>query len=153
MLSHIFLGKLALGGFSNSLFLLVGKTCRARAGAHPWARAHQEKLHTITSIATWIFSATAQAFFPTSSTWKVQTKEGRGCITRWKLCQRKYNKDSMLSVATSATKPSVSHTSWAARSHWYVSNVSIIFYAPCLFTHHLLCVLLHFVAFLCIFRN
>jgi hypothetical protein len=36
---------------------------------------------------------------------------------------------------------------------WYVSNVSIIFDAPCLFIHHLLCVLLHFVAFLCIFRN
>jgi hypothetical protein len=36
---------------------------------------------------------------------------------------------------------------------WYVSNVSIIFYAPCLFIHHLLSVLLHFVAFLCIFRN
>jgi hypothetical protein len=36
---------------------------------------------------------------------------------------------------------------------WYVSNVSIIFYALCLFTHHLLFVLLHFVAFLCIFRN
>jgi hypothetical protein len=36
---------------------------------------------------------------------------------------------------------------------WYVSNVSIIFDAPCLFTHHLLSVLLHFVAFLCIFRN
>jgi hypothetical protein len=29
----------------------------------------------------------------------------------------------------------------------------IIFYAPCLFIHHLLCVLLHFVAFLCIFQN
>jgi hypothetical protein len=38
---------------------------------------------------------------------------------------------------------------WRAR--WYVSNVSIIFDAPCLFLHHLLCVLLHFVAFLCIF--
>jgi hypothetical protein len=38
-------------------------------------------------------------------------------------------------------------------STWYVSNVSIIFYAPCLFLHHLLSVLLHFVAFLCIFRN
>jgi hypothetical protein len=36
---------------------------------------------------------------------------------------------------------------------WYVSKVSIIFDAPCLFTHHLLCVLLHFVAFLCIFWN
>jgi hypothetical protein len=36
---------------------------------------------------------------------------------------------------------------------WYVSNVSIIFDAPCLFLHHLLWVLLHFVAFLCIFRN
>jgi hypothetical protein len=36
---------------------------------------------------------------------------------------------------------------------WYVSNVSIIFDSPCLFIHHLLCVLLHFVAFLCIFRN
>jgi hypothetical protein len=35
----------------------------------------------------------------------------------------------------------------------YVSNVSIIFYAPCLFMHHLLYVLLHFVAFLCIFWN
>jgi hypothetical protein len=36
---------------------------------------------------------------------------------------------------------------------WYISNVSIIFDAPCLFIHHLLCVLLHFVSFLCIFRN
>jgi hypothetical protein len=36
---------------------------------------------------------------------------------------------------------------------WYVSNVSIIIDAPCLFMHHLLCVLLHFVAFLCIFQN
>ena len=34
---------------------------------------------------------------------------------------------------------------------WYVSNVSIIFDAPCLFIHHLLCVLLHFMVFLCIF--
>jgi hypothetical protein len=36
---------------------------------------------------------------------------------------------------------------------WYVSNVPIIFDAPCLFIHHFLCVLLHFVAFLCIFQN
>jgi hypothetical protein len=36
---------------------------------------------------------------------------------------------------------------------WYVSNVSMIFDAPCLFLHHLLSVSLHFVAFLCIFRN
>jgi hypothetical protein len=35
----------------------------------------------------------------------------------------------------------------------YVSNVSIIFDAPCLFLHHLLSVSLHFMAFLCIFRN
>jgi hypothetical protein len=39
------------------------------------------------------------------------------------------------------------------RDAWYVSNVSIIFDAPCLFMHHLLCVLLHFMAFLCIFWN
>jgi hypothetical protein len=39
------------------------------------------------------------------------------------------------------------------RDAWYVSNVSIIFDAPCLFLHHLLSVLLHFVAFLCIFWN
>jgi hypothetical protein len=36
---------------------------------------------------------------------------------------------------------------------WYVSNVSIIIDAPCLFIHHFLCVLLHFMVFLCIFRN
>jgi hypothetical protein len=36
---------------------------------------------------------------------------------------------------------------------WYVSNISIIFDAPRLFLHHLPCVLLHFVAFLCIFWN
>jgi hypothetical protein len=36
---------------------------------------------------------------------------------------------------------------------WYVSNVSIIFDAPCLFLHHLPIVSLHLVAFLCIFRN
>jgi hypothetical protein len=39
------------------------------------------------------------------------------------------------------------------RDAWYISNLSIIFDAPCLFLHHLLCVLLHFVAFLCIFWN
>jgi hypothetical protein len=37
------------------------------------------------------------------------------------------------------------------RAPQYVSNVSIIFDTPCLFLHHLLSVLLHFVAFLCIF--
>jgi hypothetical protein len=37
--------------------------------------------------------------------------------------------------------------------YWYVSNVSIIFDAPCLFLHHLPIVSLHLVAFLCIFRN
>jgi hypothetical protein len=31
--------------------------------------------------------------------------------------------------------------------YWYVSNISIIFDAPCLFLHHLLSVLLHFMAF------
>jgi hypothetical protein len=36
---------------------------------------------------------------------------------------------------------------------WYASNVSIIFDALFLFIHHLLCVLLHFMAFLCIFQN
>jgi hypothetical protein len=36
---------------------------------------------------------------------------------------------------------------------WYVSNVSIIFDAPCLLLHHLPNVSLHFVALLCIFRN
>jgi hypothetical protein len=36
---------------------------------------------------------------------------------------------------------------------WYVSNVSIIFDAPCLFLHHLPIVSLHLVALLCIFRN
>jgi hypothetical protein len=35
--------------------------------------------------------------------------------------------------------------------NWYVSNVSIIFDAPCLFLYHLLSVSLHFVAFLWIF--
>jgi hypothetical protein len=36
---------------------------------------------------------------------------------------------------------------------WYVPNVSIIFDAPWLFLHHLLTILLHFAAFLCIFWN
>jgi hypothetical protein len=34
---------------------------------------------------------------------------------------------------------------------WYVSNVSIIFDAPCLFLHHLLSILLHLVAFYAFF--
>jgi hypothetical protein len=42
---------------------------------------------------------------------------------------------------------------WGLLAQWYVSNVSIIFYAPCLFIYYLLCVLLHFMVFLCIFRN
>jgi hypothetical protein len=46
--------------------------------------------------------------------------------------------------------PGWSHHRWA---RWYVSNVSIIFDAPCLFLHHLLSVSLHFMAFLCIFWN
>jgi hypothetical protein len=45
------------------------------------------------------------------------------------------------------------HTTWWHGQGRYVSNVSIIFDAPCLFIHHLLCVLLHFVAFLCIFSE
>jgi hypothetical protein len=36
---------------------------------------------------------------------------------------------------------------------WYVSNVYIIFDAPCLFIHYLLCVLLHSVVFLCSIQN
>jgi hypothetical protein len=36
---------------------------------------------------------------------------------------------------------------------WYVTNVSIIFDAACFFMHHLICVLLHFMAFLCILWN
>jgi hypothetical protein len=36
---------------------------------------------------------------------------------------------------------------------WYVSNVSIIFDAPCLFIYHLLCILWHFMVVLCIFWN
>jgi hypothetical protein len=36
---------------------------------------------------------------------------------------------------------------------WYVSNVSIIFDAPCLFLHYLLSISLHSVPFLCMFRN
>jgi hypothetical protein len=42
---------------------------------------------------------------------------------------------------------------WEEEGAWYVSNVSIIFDAPCLFLHHLPCVSLHFVAFLCDFQN
>jgi hypothetical protein len=50
-------------------------------------------------------------------------------------------------------KPTIYTPLWCLHDGWYVSNVSIIFDAPCLFIHHLLCVLLHFVALLCIFRN
>jgi hypothetical protein len=45
------------------------------------------------------------------------------------------------------------HQQNGSAERWYVSNVSIIFDAPCSFMHHLLCVLWHFVAFLCIFQN
>jgi hypothetical protein len=36
---------------------------------------------------------------------------------------------------------------------WYVANISIIFDAPCLFYTNCFMFCLHFVAFLCIFRN
>jgi hypothetical protein len=36
---------------------------------------------------------------------------------------------------------------WQKSGYWYVSNISIIFDAPCLFLHHLHWVLLHFLAF------
>jgi hypothetical protein len=39
------------------------------------------------------------------------------------------------------------------RRCWYVSNVSIIFDAPCLFYTICFMFCLHFVAFLCDFRN
>jgi hypothetical protein len=42
-------------------------------------------------------------------------------------------------------------TPFSGIMEWYISNVSIIFDAPCLFLHHLPIVLLHFVALLCIF--
>jgi hypothetical protein len=46
-------------------------------------------------------------------------------------------------------------SSWVSQlgGHWYVSNVSIIFDAPCLFLHHLPIVSLHLVVLLYIFRN
>jgi hypothetical protein len=48
----------------------------------------------------------------------------------------------------------VSQRSWPEGfAGWYVSNVSIIFDAPCLFLHHLPNVSLHIVALLCIFQN
>jgi hypothetical protein len=56
-----------------------------------------------------------------------------------------------------AEKVGISCRRWRHSSslagHWYVSNVSIIFDAPCLFLHHLPIVSLHLVALLCIFRN
>jgi hypothetical protein len=39
------------------------------------------------------------------------------------------------------------------RDAWHASNVSIIFYAPCLFYTNCLVFCLHFVAFLCVFRD
>jgi hypothetical protein len=52
-----------------------------------------------------------------------------------------------------SSNPSHPHPLVQTLATWYVSNVSIIFDAPCLFLHHLPCVSLHFVAFLCDFRN
>jgi hypothetical protein len=65
---------------------------------------------------------------------------------------------------TSKNRGDLGSVSWSAaiggivRAHgvagaWYVSNVSIIFDAPCLFLHHFPTISLHFVAFLCDFRN
>jgi hypothetical protein len=48
-----------------------------------------------------------------------------------------------------STTPTRNNTPERGGHVWYVSNVSIIFDAPCLFLHHLLSVLLHFVVFLC----
>jgi hypothetical protein len=50
--------------------------------------------------------------------------------------------------ALGGRRTTVTRDERGAMTHWYVSNVSIIFDAPCLFLHHLLSVLLHFVAFL-----
>jgi hypothetical protein len=49
--------------------------------------------------------------------------------------------------------PSRGRPWWLYICSWYVSNVSIIFDAPCLFLHHLPNVSLHLVAFLYIFWN
>jgi hypothetical protein len=62
---------------------------------------------------------------------------------------------SLLSLASSPANPNrprrrstiLAATGDLRRRHWYVSNVSIIFDAPCLFLHHLLSVSLHFMAF------
>jgi hypothetical protein len=44
-------------------------------------------------------------------------------------------------------------SAWISTGGWYVSNVSIIFYAPCLFYTICFMFCLPFVAFLCDFRN
>jgi hypothetical protein len=49
--------------------------------------------------------------------------------------------------------PHQSHVATKEEDPLILSNVSIIFDAPCLFLHHLPNVSLHFVALLCIFRN
>jgi hypothetical protein len=55
--------------------------------------------------------------------------------------------------ARGARRPPPTGASADYHGVWYVSNVSIIFDAPCLFLHHLPTVSLHFVALLCIFWN
>jgi hypothetical protein len=70
----------------------------------------------------------------------------------------KYNDHTFCSTPQIGSIPICNQASQSIRSSlfmyaWYVSNVSIIFDAPCLFLHYFLSVLLYFVAFLCIFQN
>jgi hypothetical protein len=65
----------------------------------------------------------------------------------WSLCRCMSPQKLFLLLSLTYSRTSRSYA-WGC---WYVSNVSIISDAPCLFLHHLLSVSLDFVAFLCIF--
>jgi hypothetical protein len=90
-------------------------------------------------------------------------------FTAWSALSRRFSSSAYTTTSVAATNAAAS--CWPASSSALrmasttsaslgkramasdTSQTYIIFNAPCLFMHHVLCVLLHFVAFLCIFQN
>jgi hypothetical protein len=77
-----------------------------------------------------------------------------------KLKKVQHNISRQVNLAIKSPLATIDYSKWSDQTirinrtdQRYVSNVSIIFDAPCLFIHHLLCVLLHFIVFLCISRT
>jgi hypothetical protein len=130
--AHQLIDNRVTSDLPRALIACIVKSCKVHTWGS-WIKA------TILPYSAWfqlvacckIIKFTNEKYYQPSSIWNVFGHGSATCI----------HESGQIKLRTHGVKT------------WYVSNVSIIFDAPWLFLHHLLSISLHFVAFLCIFRD